>query len=55
MLKTINNLVIAEIYLTKIIQSYSVFHGEFSYAKLVPYLFLISVQTKDKYLQNLTY
>ena len=58
-LKTINNLVITEIYFTKIIQCHSVFHGDYSYTKLVLYLFLINllsvltIQTKDKSLQNL--
>ena len=52
-LKTINNLVITEIYLTKVIQSHSVFHGDYSYTNLVLYLSFATVQTKDKYLQNL--
>ena len=52
-LKTINNLVITEIYFTKIIQSYSVFHGNYSYTKLVFYLFLVTLQTKDEYFQDL--
>ena len=54
-LKTINNLVITEIYFTKIIQSYSVFHGNYSYTKLVFYLFLVTLQTKDKYFQDLKF
>ena len=51
-LNTINNLVISEIYFPKVMQSYSVFHGDYSYTKLVLYLFLLAVQTKDKCLQN---
>ena len=32
--------------------AYRVFHGDYLYTKLVLYLFLLTVQTKDKYLQN---
>ena len=52
-LKTINNLIITEIDLTKVIQCHLVFHGDYSYTKLMLYLFFVNVQTKDKYLQNL--
>ena len=52
-LKPINNFFITEIYLTKVIQSHSVFHGDYSYTNLVLYLSFATVQTKDKYLQNL--
>ena len=51
-LKTINNLVITEIYFKKIMQSHSVFHGDYPYIKFVLYLFFVTVQTNDKYLQN---